>query len=113
MIQLKRWGLAPTNKNRFSRQAGEIIAYETTPEFAYAAGDARLSYSPDYVKGFTRQFLYVRPGAVVVFDRVSAVRPTGISRSLDPLPIHFKNPNRKLTADSSKLQISDTRIPEA
>jgi len=70
---LARWGVR-------RRQPGLIVAYETHPHFCYAAGDARQSYSPDRVRAFTRQFLYVRPGAVVIFDRVSAVRPSDPKR---------------------------------
>ena len=73
MDWVKRYGLPAIDDNRWSRQAGQITAYETTPEFCYTVGDARLSYSPDNVKAFTRQFVYIRPGAVVIFDRVSAV----------------------------------------
>jgi heparin/heparan-sulfate lyase len=51
---------------------GRIIAYENSPQFDYACGDAAHSYSPTTVKAFTRQFVYLRPDVFVVFDRVSA-----------------------------------------
>ena len=70
---LQAYGMPVSEENKYTRQAGEIKAYETSPEFAYVVGDARCSYDPKLVKGFTRQFLYVRPSAVVIFDRVDAV----------------------------------------
>jgi hypothetical protein len=77
---LKKYGLPATPDNRYSRQAGVIQAYETTPEFCYAVGDARCSYNPDVVKAFTRQFVYLRPGIIVIFDRVSAFNPRDAKR---------------------------------
>ncbi|MHB1038441.1 MAG: heparinase II/III domain-containing protein [Pirellulales bacterium] len=77
---LKQYGLPVNDEGRWNRQAGAIRAYETTPEFCYAVGDARCSYDPSVVKEFTRQFLYVRPGAVIVFDRVAAFNPKDVKR---------------------------------
>jgi len=67
---LQLWELPATAANLYEPQAGEVIAYETTPEFDYIAGDATRSYSPDCLTSFTRQFLYIRPDLFVVFDRV-------------------------------------------
>lgn len=77
---LKKYGLPVTDENRWSRQAGTIQAYETTPEFCYAVGDARCSYDPAVVQAFTRQFLYLRPGVVVIFDRVRAAKTQEVKR---------------------------------
>ena len=77
---LKKYGLPVIDDNRWSRPAGAIRAYETSPEFCYAAGDARCSYDPVVVAAFTRQFLYVRPGAIVIFDRVTAANPQDMKR---------------------------------
>jgi len=49
-----------------------IIAFETAADFTYAAGDATKAYSSDKVSLFTRQFLHVRPGCIVIFDRVTS-----------------------------------------
>ena len=77
---LKEYGLPVTPDDRWHRQAGVIRAYETTPEFCYAVGDARCSYDPAVVKGFTRQFLYIRPGIVIIFDRLTAAHPQDAKR---------------------------------
>jgi len=70
----KLWDLAkPTAGDRAFRE-GRIIAYETSPLFDYAAGDATHSYPPTRVKSITRQFVYLRPDTFVVFDRVVNVR---------------------------------------
>lgn len=65
------WGLPkPTAGERPFRE-GRIVAYETSPLFDYAAGDATHSYPPTRVKSITRQFVYLRPSTFVVFDRVA------------------------------------------
>jgi hypothetical protein len=70
---LRAYGLPVNEENRYTRQAGTIVAYETAPAYCYVAGDAARSYSPRRVRHFTRQLLYVRPGAIVIFDRITAV----------------------------------------
>ena len=54
---------------------GRIVAYENSPVYDYACGDATHSYSPSSVKSFTRQFVYLRPDVFVIFDRVTAFKP--------------------------------------
>ena len=71
---LREYGLPVNEENRYTRQAGTITAYETAPGYCYVAGDATRSYAPRRVRHFSRQLLYVRPGALVIFDRVTAVR---------------------------------------
>lgn len=56
-------------QNPFVRE-GEVVAYETTPEFDYAAGDATQSWPIKKVKEVYRQLVFIKPDVVVVFDRV-------------------------------------------
>ena len=70
----KAWGLAPPRPGDRPFREGRIVAYETSPELDYAAGDATRSYPPTRVKSVTRQFVYLRPDTFVVFDRVVAAR---------------------------------------
>ena len=49
---------------------GELIAYETHPEFDYVCGDATNSWLPSQAEGVYRQVVFIRPNAVVVYDRV-------------------------------------------
>ena len=66
----KSWGLAKPKAGDRPFREGRIIAYETSPLFDYAAGDATHSYTPTRVKSITRQFVYLRPDTFVIFDRV-------------------------------------------
>ena len=68
----KLWGLPPPKPGARPFREGRIVAYETSPLFDYAAGDATHSYPPSRVKSITRQFVYLRPDLFVVFDRVVA-----------------------------------------
>lgn len=71
----KLWGLPEPKTGDRPFREGRIVAYETSPLFDYAAGDATHSYPPTRVKAITRQFVYLRPDAFVVFDRVEAAEP--------------------------------------
>ena len=68
----KAWGLPQRKPGDRPFREGRIVAYETSPLFDYAAGDATHSYPPDRVKAISRQFVYLRPDTFVVFDRVEA-----------------------------------------
>jgi len=68
----KLWGIAKPADDARAFKEGQIVAYETSPLFDYAAGDATHSYPPTRVKAITRQFVYLRPDVFVVFDRVVA-----------------------------------------
>jgi len=67
-----QWGF---KKKQGNFREGRITAYETSPLFDYAVGDATHSYSPERVTSITRQFVYLRPDTFVVFDRVKAAKP--------------------------------------
>jgi hypothetical protein len=72
MIWWKSWGLPEPKPGDRPFQEGQIVAYETSPWFDYAAGDATHSYPPTRVQSITRQFVYLRPDTFVIFDRVAA-----------------------------------------
>ncbi|HIE53033.1 MAG TPA: hypothetical protein EYP85_14880 [Armatimonadetes bacterium] len=55
----------------FFVQEGEILAYETWPEFDYVAGDATNSWPVEEVSSLYRQVVFVKPEVVVVYDRVT------------------------------------------
>jgi hypothetical protein len=56
---------------------GDILAYQSRPEFNYTAADLTGAYGkwhygyPRIVKRYLRQFLYLRPNAFVAYDRVT------------------------------------------
>lgn len=70
----KLWGLPERKPGMRPFREGQIVAYETSPLFDYAAGDAAHSYPPTRVKSIVRQFVYLRPDLFVIFDRVVAAR---------------------------------------
>jgi len=73
----------------------EILAYELTDTYTYAAGDATRSYSPHKVREFVRAFLHLRPDIFVVFDRVEAAKAEFKKRWL----LHSQNQPR-LSSDT-------------
>jgi hypothetical protein len=52
-----------------------VIAFETTPDYAYAAGDATAVYHEAKCKLALRQFVFLPPDHFVVFDRVISSDP--------------------------------------
>jgi heparin/heparan-sulfate lyase len=62
-----------TNPGRWD--TGSLLAYSGSKLFTYACGDATKSYSDTKLKSFVRQFLFIQPNVVVVFDRVVATKP--------------------------------------
>jgi hypothetical protein len=51
-------------------QEGRLLAYQTSPEVDYAAGDATNAWPCDLVERATRQLVFVKPDIVAVYDRV-------------------------------------------
>ncbi|MDD7986154.1 hypothetical protein PQO01_14475 [Lentisphaera marina] len=52
------------------KQNGFIRAFRSSPEYTYTLGDATESYSAHKLEAFTREFVFLKPGIFVVFDRV-------------------------------------------
>ncbi|MFP4055781.1 MAG: DUF4962 domain-containing protein [Candidatus Brocadiia bacterium] len=53
---------------------GEVLAFHTSPLFAYVAGEAGGAYRPP-LERFTRHILFLKPGLVVITDRLRAPEP--------------------------------------
>ncbi|MCJ7822433.1 MAG: hypothetical protein MUQ26_05030, partial [Armatimonadetes bacterium] len=49
---------------------GRLLAYRTSPELDYAAGDASNAWRSEEVREAIRQVVFVKPDVVVVYDRV-------------------------------------------
>ena len=64
------WKKARGYGNRKNFPLGIPLAWETSEEYDYVAGDATNAYDPATLKSFTRQLVYVRPNLVFLFDRV-------------------------------------------
>jgi heparin/heparan-sulfate lyase len=56
-------------------ERSDLLAYELTDQYTYAAGDATKAYAKSKVREFTRAFLHLRPDLFVVFDRVESTNP--------------------------------------
>jgi hypothetical protein len=63
--------------NRQSRlyEIGRLLACEDRGDYLYVAGDCSRAYSTNKLEFFTRQIVFLRPGAFVIFDRVKSTRP--------------------------------------
>jgi DNA-binding beta-propeller fold protein YncE len=91
------WGVRPPHggfsfRNRWSPlgfhqhqddvflQEGSLVAFETSPEFDYAAGDATNAWPVDVVDEVYRQLFFVKPHTVVIYDRVKTPVDGGNTR---------------------------------
>lgn len=55
-------------QNPFIKE-GDIVAFETSPQFDYVAGDMTNSWTFENVIEAYRQILFIKPNTVVVYDR--------------------------------------------
>jgi hypothetical protein len=53
----------------------DLLAFESHPLYDYCAGTGTRAYRPEQVKEFARQVVFLRAGALVIFDRVETTRP--------------------------------------
>jgi len=111
------WGLTKPKTDQRAFKDGKIAAYETSPLFDYACGDATYSYPPTRVKSIARQFLYLRPDTFVVFDRVVAAEPgletTWLLHSLyEPAWDGASKPDESLPADKQFVVGGDGKTLE-
>lgn len=66
---------AEWQKERKLYDIADISAFEDKGAYVYVAGDCTRAYSPEKLSLFTRQIVFVRPGTLVIFDRVKATKP--------------------------------------
>ena len=57
---------------RTASAVGKIVRFETTKRFDYVVGEAAEAYPDNMLKRFTRHILFVKPDAIVVYDRLEA-----------------------------------------
>lgn len=58
-----------------NKQTGaRVVAFETSPQFTYVAGDAAPQYNPEKCTEMLRQFVFIPPDHFVVFDRAVSTR---------------------------------------
>jgi heparin/heparan-sulfate lyase len=78
--QTKKWEwpvdtLQIWKQRREQFERGNIVAYENRPELLYVAGDCTMAYAPSKLSLWTRQIVFLRPHAFVIYDRVISTRP--------------------------------------
>lgn len=61
---------------RTASAVGEIVAFETTDRFDYVVGEAAEAYPDSMLDRFTRHILFMKPDAIVVYDRLEAPEPS-------------------------------------
>ena len=54
---------------------GEIIAFETSDDFDYVAGEAASAYPEGLVDQFTRHILFAKPDVVIILDELRTPEP--------------------------------------
>ncbi len=64
----------PNDGGQRRRIGSKVAAFETTPEYAYVAGDATPVYHPQKCRLALRQFVFLPPNHFVVFDRVVSTK---------------------------------------
>jgi hypothetical protein len=62
-------------RDRALYDIGEILAYEDRDGALYVAGDCSRAYSTAKMERFIRQFVFLRPGTVVLYDQVTTTDP--------------------------------------
>ncbi|SIR74471.1 heparin/heparan-sulfate lyase [Haladaptatus litoreus] len=65
----------PNDGGQREQLDSKTVAFESRPEYAYAACDATGAYHPEKCDFVLRQFIYLPPDHFVVFDRVRASVP--------------------------------------
>ena len=77
----KAWSYKPDGKvwynhgGQFRNSCGRTIALRHSGNYVYAAADGTRDYSPIKCMEAVRQFVWIRPGLFVIYDRVESCTP--------------------------------------
>jgi len=85
-------------KGHSAAARGEILGFHTSDAFAYVAGEAGPAYE-GRLERFTRHILFVKPGLVVIFDRVAAPEAK-------PLGFHLHAPTEMQVKGQGDIRIA-------
>ena len=61
---------------RTAAARGQVLGFATSADLDYVAGEAAGAYDGGVLKRFTRHIVFVKPGLVVLFDRLEAPKPS-------------------------------------
>lgn len=73
---------------RTAKARGEITSFSTSKDIDIVAGEAGTAYG-DALDGFSRQIVFVKPDLVVIYDRLTAPKPSTFTWHLHA-PVPFK-----------------------
>ena len=80
----QRWGApapgemdrpVPNDGGQVRLIGSEVVAFETSDRYSYAAGDATEAYAPEKCEQALRQIVFINPDYFVIFDRVISKEP--------------------------------------
>jgi hypothetical protein len=96
----------------FIREA-EILAYETTPEFDYVAGDATNGWLTTEAEEVYRQLVFIKPNIIVIYDRIVLASPEKEARWLAATgPVLQLEPGRFRIENSGIVLYADVLLPK-
>lgn len=106
------YDLTAGDVTKTERHTGSLTAFETNSFYTYAAADLTPAYSPEVVNSIRRRMLFLNNGALLVLDKLTAIK----SRSIKTW--HLQLPTRpKLLGESQSSaqtrpadEISDTNF---
>ncbi|MBC7329242.1 hypothetical protein H5T88_02675 [bacterium] len=92
---------------------GEILAYETTPEFDYVAGDATNGWLPSEAEEVYRQIVFIKPNVVVIYDRVVLASPEKEAKWLSATGPVLELEHKRFRVENSGVSLyADVLLPE-
>jgi hypothetical protein len=116
--QAAKWDWTKDNlpawdKQRADFERGDIVAFEDHGDYLYVAGDATAAYSPEKLRSWVRQIVFLRPHTFVIFDRVVSTKPEYEKTWL----LHMKNEpalsgNTITIANGKGAAVVQTLLPE-
>ncbi len=65
----------PNDGGQSKALGSKVVAFETSGDYSYVAGDATATYHEKKCRLALRQFVFLPPNHFVVFDRVSSTQP--------------------------------------
>jgi heparin/heparan-sulfate lyase len=65
----------PNDGGQREALGSKVVAFETSPDYSYVAGDATPCYHEKKCRLALRQFVFLPPNHFVVFDRVTSTQP--------------------------------------
>ncbi|MBM4048761.1 MAG: hypothetical protein FJ279_26965 [Planctomycetes bacterium] len=92
---------------------GEVLAYETWPQFDYVAADAANAWPLEQVSEMVRQLVFIRPDVIVLYDRVKLGPTPGDTAWIAALPAKLNvAANTFLVGNEQARLLAEVLMPE-